>query len=65
VSALHRRGAAPRIAGAPFFGENVTGDTYLLPCKAPREEWDSDFMDDEFVITAWWASRPPSLRPLP
>ena len=27
----------------------------------PREDWDSPFMDDEFVITAWW---PPTMNQL-
>jgi hypothetical protein len=38
---------------------NVTaGDNFLLPCKAPRDDWDSQFKD-KFVITAWW---PPTVR---
>lgn len=42
-----------------FFGQNRTGDTYMLPCKPPHEDWDSPFMNDEFVITAWW---PPTMN---
>ena len=38
----------------PFFGKETAGDTYLLPCRAPREDWDSPFLNEEFVITAWW-----------
>eukprot|EP01047_Picozoa_sp_COSAG01_P036685 COSAG01_NODE_2875_length_6937_cov_2.860924_1_plen_432_part_00 len=44
---------------APFFGENVTGDTYELPCRAPRDDWNSSFLNNEFVITAWW---PPTMN---
>ena len=44
---------------SPFFGVNETGDNYELPCRPPREDWDSPFMEDEFVITAWW---PPTMN---
>jgi hypothetical protein len=29
-----------------------------LPCKAPRDDWQSYFAD-KFVITAWW---PPTMN---
>ncbi len=44
---------------SPFFGVNETGDNYELPCRAPHEDWDSPFMVDEFIITAWW---PPTMN---
>ena len=42
------------------FGDVEMGDTYMLPCVAPREDWQSDFKDT-FVITAWW---PPTMNQL-
>lgn len=39
-------------------GTVTAGDNYQLPCKAPREDWDSQFKD-KFVITAWW---PPTMN---
>eukprot|EP01044_Picomonas_judraskeda_P019256 COSAG03_NODE_4021_length_1718_cov_14.648321_1_plen_157_part_10 len=58
------------LAGTPYSTEhgnylcarnmgNVTaGDNYLLPCRAPRDDWQSQFKD-RFVITAWW---PPTMN---
>jgi hypothetical protein len=35
-------------------------ESYPLPCKAPRDEWDFA-LKDKFVITAWW---PPTVQQL-
>ena len=44
---------------APFFGVNETGDTYILPCRPPADDWKSEFLEEQFVITAWW---PPTMN---
>ena len=38
---------------ARYWGAEAFGDTYELPCRPPRAEYQST-LADEFVITAWW-----------
>jgi len=44
-----------------FSGNESLGDTFELPCRSPREDWEFK-MKDQFVISAWW---PPTLAAMP